>query len=62
MIAPSPTYDYTNEAQFRSQLEQDQLRSVRTDRAVQSILLTGDDGITYRIEMIGGVLTPTALP
>lgn len=61
MIAPTAQYEQLNEAQFRSQLEQDQLRTVRTDRAVQSILLIGDDQQVYRVSVVGGLLDVTAV-
>jgi len=63
MIAPSPQYDYTNEAQFRSQLEQDQLKSVRTDKAVPAILMIGDESPpkVYRVSIVAGALTAVAL-
>lgn len=64
MIAPSPSYDPNNEAQFRSQLEQDQLKTVRSDRAVPSILMLGDETPpkVYRVSIVAGALTAVALP
>lgn len=62
MIAPSPKYDPTNEAQFRQQIEQDGTRSVRTDRAAPFILMT--DQITqetYRITIESGVIVHTVV-
>ena len=60
MIQPGPTYSYENEARFRADETARDLRTVKTDVAVGSFLLRQEsDGAVYRVEIVGGVLTPT---
>lgn len=59
MIRPSPQYDAQNESQFRNQVEQDSIRTVRTDKAVSAILLQQDDGAVFRVTVQAGALVVT---
>lgn len=56
MINPLPQYDQANEAQYRRQVENDSLKALRTDRAAPFLLITGDDGATYKVSVVAGAL------
>lgn len=55
-INPSLAYDYTNEAQFRAQVLQEDLRNVKTTSPITSLVFTDvADGKPYRVTLDGGV-------
>ena len=37
-VNPAPVYDYTNEAQFRAQVLQEDLRNVKTTSPISSLV------------------------
>lgn len=62
MIRPEATYSYQNEAQFRAEVESRDALTLRTDRAVEGVLLRqASDGAIYRITVVAGALTVTAV-
>lgn len=61
-VQPSPQYDSSNEAQFRTQVRQEDLRNLKKDEALPYITMLNDDGAPWRVYLIGGVLTPEAIP
>jgi len=61
-IQPLPVYDANNEAQFRTQLRQNDLSVVKKDEASAYITLLNDDGKPMRVSLVAGVLTVTAIP
>lgn len=60
-IQPLPTYDANNEAQFRTQLRQNDLATIKKDEAAPYITLLNDDGAPMRVSLVAGVLTVTAI-
>lgn len=61
-IQPSPSYDFNNEAQFRTQVRQADLSSVKKDEAVESMLwIDQTDGSPYRVTLVSGVFVFTAV-
>lgn len=62
MIAPTqpgPTYDANNEAVFRTQVRQEDLRNLKKDEALPYLTMLNDDGTTWRVTLVSGVLTPS---
>lgn len=60
MIQPGPQYSQQNESLFRTDLETREAITVRTDRAVEGLLLRqASDGAVYRITVVAGALTAT---
>lgn len=60
---PSQQYDYNNESQFRTQVQQADGLSVKKNEAVDSLLMIDQtDGAPYRVTLVSGVLTVTAVP
>lgn len=60
---PGPQYDYNNEAQFRTQVQQADGLNVKKNEAVDSLLMIDQtDGAPYRVTLVSGVLTVTAVP
>jgi len=55
-IQPSQSYDANNEAQFRTQVRQNDLGSVKKDEASPYITLLNDDGEPMRVSLVAGVL------
>lgn len=61
MINPPPQYDPNNEAQFRRDVEQKQLNTVRTDSAAPFLLIIDQvtqEVIKVTVESGAFVLTP----
>lgn len=61
-VPPSPAYSSQNEGQFRRQAQEADVSNIKRDVAVGSFLMTNDDGSPYRITLVAGVLTATAVP
>ena len=61
-IQPLPSYDANNESQFRSQVRQNDLSTIKKDEAAPYITLLNDDGEPMRVSLVGGVLTVTVIP
>lgn len=61
-IQPSPSYDPMNEAQFRTQVRQDDLKNIKKDEAQPYFTILNEDGSPWRVYLIAGVLTPQAIP
>lgn len=60
---PGSQYDYNNEAQFRTQVQQADGLNVKKNEAVDSLLMIDQtDGAPYRVTLVSGVLTVTAVP
>ena len=60
---PGQSYDYNNEAQFRTQVQQADGLNVKKNEAVDSLLMIDQtDGAPYRVTLVSGVLTVTAVP
>lgn len=55
-VNPAPVYDYTNEAQFRAQVLQEDLRNVKTTSPISSLVfIDAADGKPYRVTLDGGM-------
>lgn len=60
---PAQQYDYNNESQFRTQVQQADGLNVKKNEAVDSLLMIDQtDGAPYRVTLVSGVLTVTAVP
>lgn len=60
---PGQAYDYNNEAQFRTQVQQADGLNVKKNEAVDSLLMIDQaNGAPYRITLVAGVITITAVP
>lgn len=54
-VNPSPSYDYTNESHFRTQVLQEDLRNVKNNSPISSLVWTDvADGKAYRVTLDGG--------
>lgn len=61
-IQPSRSYDYNNEAQFRSQVRQEDSRNLKRDEPIASFVMTDEgDGKVYRITLSGGSLVASEI-
>lgn len=58
-IQPAPNYDANNEAQFRTQVREEDRRNMKKDEALPYLTMSNDDGTLWRVYLISGVLTPT---
>lgn len=60
---PGLQYDYNNESQFRTQVQQADGLNVKKNEAVDSLIMIDQtDGAPYRVTLVSGVLTVTAVP
>lgn len=58
---PLQQYDYNNESQFRTQVQQADLLNVKRDEAVAYIIMTDDDGTPGYLKIVGGIPTWEAI-
>lgn len=58
---PAQQYDYNNESQFRTQVQQADGLNVKKNEAVASLIMLDDDGTPGYLTIIGGVPTWTAI-
>lgn len=57
-INPTPQYSQQNEQQFRTQVRQETINTMKSNEAQAFILMTDKaDGKTYKVELDGGALT-----
>lgn len=62
MNNPSPQYNVQNEAIYRTDMEQRDLRNVKKDQAVPFLLFLDEtDGSVQRVSVVSGVLTVVAV-
>jgi hypothetical protein len=60
-IQPSLAYDANNEAQFRSQVRQEDAKALKTDQAITSFIVADDTGATYTVTFDGTGFIFTAI-
>lgn len=58
---PLGQYDYNNEAQFRTQVQQADGLNVKKNEAVSSLIMLDDDGTPGYLTIVGGVPTWAAI-
>lgn len=58
---PGPQYDYNNESQFRTQVQQADGLNVKKNEAMASIIMLDDDGTPGYLTIVAGVPTWTAI-
>lgn len=62
-INPGPQYSQQNEQQFRTQVRQETIGTMKSNEAQAFILMRDKaDGKTYKVELDAGALTFTVVP